>query len=66
MDEYLSLGLSFPGTTMIDGALKGHPVHPFALRQGAPKPVWNVSSDLILYGIEWEESEVKRGMFIHS
>lgn len=51
---------------MVDGALKGHPVHPFALRQGAPKPVWNVSSDLILYGIEWEESEVKRGMFIHS
>ena len=27
---------------------------------------WNVRNDLILYGIEWEESEIRRGILIHS
>lgn len=31
-NEHLSLDSSFPGMTVIDGALKGHSVHPFALR----------------------------------
>lgn len=45
---HCTLGLSFPGTTVIDQALIGFPVHPFALRQGVLKQPGMLGNSLSL------------------